>query len=185
MERNNITSLWAIGFPGGFDGVGEDGAAGLRMRVGGRLVEVSAADYDLWWGVRAASERPLLSNWAAAEGIDDLDSRMDRLQRAGLVEMSPGSAALDRYRLITNGVGTGQDQEDVQLYSIRSHDLSVLVQIGGVAYTVWLVSDGRITVGAACDLVAQRASCQLHSVRDEVCRVLPTLLSLSVAFLDA
>lgn len=177
-----------VGFPAGFGAPDADGYPRMLVRMGGSFYSTDVESYDLWWQVpHHGSVRELLL-WAEADGISGPKDRLRKLVDDRLIaEFSAESrhAFLRHYRLLPNGIGTGQDQSDGNLCTVRGHDMKVLIQTDPVTYAVWATSDGSRSLADVCVNVGVELGLDVSVVEATIAEALVPLVQVAVAFVDS
>ncbi|WP_433063141.1 hypothetical protein [Dactylosporangium sp. CS-033363] len=119
------------------------------IRLGGEVIAVSPAEYDLWWQSRFHPTAGELLDQARADGVSSPGTAVEGLFAAGLLA-EPDTAFAAAHRLVTTGLGGGYDEQSADgLLGIGDATGRPLVRVDPATYLFWALSDGTVSLADA------------------------------------
>lgn len=184
------TYLFPVGFPLGltYEPGGDASTATATVRVGDDFRELSAGEYQIWLTAFSNNTREHLESASEQQGITDGPVVIDALLGLGLLttldtEAPDLAGRLTALRLVTLGVGLGNNPEQPGEWYVGGPDLQPRARVNFDVYTVWALSH-RHSIQASCAEIAEPGTDAADIARNVVDN-LPVLLGAACAYLDS
>ncbi|GAA4200346.1 hypothetical protein [Actinocatenispora rupis] len=183
------TYLFPVGFPLGltYEPGGDVTTANAAVRIGDDFRDMSPGEYRIWLTAFTVQNRAQLEASSAEQGITDAPVVIDALLGLGLLTTLDTEAPdlptrLAALRLVSLGIGLGNNAEQPGDWYIGGQDLQPRARVNFDVYTVWALSHRR-TIQAACAEITEDGDDPLAVARNIVDN-LPVLLGAFCAYLE-
>lgn len=169
---------------GAYGGVDVEGST---VRLGAHYVELTGDEYGMWLLSLGVESVDRLYRLAAEYEYPDVDALVARLvERELLVRYHPATelrAVLTRHRLVAQGYGVGNSDQEPAVFTVASLDGSPRIGVGRYTYSVWSAS-WLTSLWTLCEGVAAQAGEPLDDVVRQVSDELPLLIGCQAGLLD-
>lgn len=183
-----VDLLLPVGFAIGFRLPGNDDDADvLEIRLGRDFVPVSPAEHDVWWRCRWLPLPGDLLAWARTNEIETPAATVEGLRSDGLLFHVSGASMgefVSTHRILPLALGTGADDPESELFTIRDQNLEPLVTLDALTYMAWSMSDGYRSIGDVARDLAGTLDLDVAAVTTALVAQLPALLQVGVVSID-